>query len=269
MNSLNKDEILLLAMKLDSKSLINFYKCNKYINKLIYLNESFWRCKFNQDFPHFSLHEKTHRERYLYLSKILTKEKFEETMHKANMMAQELNVGSCGFREIYDLLYARDDGERVWGLIWCDIDMTIHREFETINYLTGYTYGSMNKDERKAKTYSFLNGIRKGKFIDEIKECWINFNDSYHERHLSFENYINFLINFENLYQENVIVTTANDVREEIKTYLSGISNDPERLCNNDQIELFQILHDGINARKIGIFDPLDYDILMSKLTSQ
>jgi hypothetical protein len=99
MDKLNKDELFLLALKLELPDLLNFCILDKRINDKIYKRDDIWNYKLNKHFPDSNLHllnlVLTPREKYklLYvLTKVKEKLNREETIHELYNLKKKLNL---------------------------------------------------------------------------------------------------------------------------------------------------------------------------------
>ena len=71
MDKLHRDELILLALRLDLSDILRFSRVSKYLEKIIYNNENFWRQKIEYEHPgltrYLNSKEKSFREIYRIL----------------------------------------------------------------------------------------------------------------------------------------------------------------------------------------------------------
>lgn len=270
MEDLNKDVLLLLAMQMDLPTLNNFCRTSKRINEKVCNNDIFWRNKLEKDFPGFIKHPHivegkykrfTDKEEYIFLTNILTSKRFEEILKKPDIASDILGIGQNSALDLYDLLYNQFT-DRDWGVInikvienFIEFEILLNEAFDT--YLEGQI----------GRTRSFLNEIKQGKFQKEIEE-YVNETNQFRNDQYSTKDYITFLLGLESDFQNYIRQNTSDDVRQEIKRYQDNLGDEKldVALYDDKEIEFLQILHDGIKTGKLSLFDPVDYDFLMSKL---
>ncbi len=273
MNNLNRDELISLAVELDLPSLLNFCKMNKRTNDKICNNEIFWKTKLNKDFPNFVNRQNSYKKQYLFLNKILTRKRFEDILKKPSIASELMGFDNEIFLDLYDLLYNMDS-EHNFGVIRINFDR-YDDEGEDISlpeivneYYVLESILSENdyKEGEIGRRRSLINEIKEGNFHDILAEKWEE-NDFMQQKYKTVNDYINSISTLESRYQEFINEKNFNDVRKDIKKYQSNIADDIEdALYDEDQIEFLQILHDAIKSRKLSIFDPINYDLMIEKL---
>lgn len=273
MEKFNVDELFLLALELDLSSIINFCKTSKRVNEKICKNELFWKLKVDRDFLGFTNRQNSYKEQYVFLTKILTKERFEEILKKPDIASDLLGVEQDNALDLYDLLY-KTEGDHNWGVIRYHLDYNeivpdIYFEFNALHFLiTEIREFESIKEGKIGRIGDLLREIKENKHHDIIEENWDDIIEENQElKYPTFEEYIESLKTFERRFQDYIVKNTPEDVRKQIKQYQSNIGdNIDEALYDDEQIEFLQILHDGIRSGKLNIFDPVDYDFLMNKL---
>ena len=268
MENFNVDELFLLALELDLPSVINFCKSSKRVNEKICKNERFWQVKVNRDFPSFINRQKTFKDQYVFLTQILTRERFEKILERPNIFAEYGSTSINSPLDLFDLLYNKISlGD--WGVINYGYDKRdkIIQEFDVIYEILLAEHPEY-KDLELGRLKSFLNEEDYSNLID-----WDFIEEVFPEvaRDNTYESFVSSLKTFEKRFQQYIIEYTAQDVRKEIKDYQIGnrtINGQiiEEGLYDDEEIEFLQILHDGIRSGKLDIFDPLDYDLIMAKL---
>ena len=291
MKRLNADEMMLVALNLDDASVKNLCEASAHANKKIGCNEMYWKIKIEKEFPSFLINrQKTYREQYVFL-KIFTEERWKEILLKP-----EIYEGFKGLRcidlplDLFDLLYNKIS-KRNWGVINYkhDNNSRVIQEFDVIREILGVL---CYKNDERGRFQSFLN--------DPIDWIWIKEDFPKVTENNTYRSFVRSLSTFEERFSQYIIENTSNDVREEIKNYQSGkelqiyttmlrknipashipyykrrkirvskstfLDRLPKALYDDDQIEFLQILHDGIKSKKLSVFDPLDFDLIMEKL---
>lgn len=268
MERFNVDELFLLALELDLSSIINFCKSSKKVNEKICHNERFWRVKVNKDFPGFINRQETFREQYVFLTKILTRERFEQMLEKPKIFSKYY-TGFLQFPlDLFDLLYNKISSD-YWGVIDYEIDYSNQtlREFDVIYEILLVEHDDY-KEFKLARVQSFLN---EKDYLDLVDWNFIEEGFPQVAHNNTYENFVSSLKTFEKRFQQYIIEHTFEDVRKEIEDYQEKkltISGKVflDALYDDEEIEFLQILHDAIRSKKLDIFDPLDYDLIMNKL---
>jgi hypothetical protein len=277
LEKLPRDPLLLIAMQMDLPTLDTFCKAGKRIYNKIYNNEIFWKNKLTQDFPGFIKHsvrlneltnlQLSNREQYYFLTRILTKKRFEKIIDKPNIASEILGVTQDVALDLYDLLYDRD-ADHGWGVITISSleNGPMMQEYYALGYLLNETFDTYREGDM-GRIRSFLTELSHGKFHEEIESSWGSLIEDFDIPYSTSVEYISSLLTFEKRFQSYIIENTPEDVREEIKRYQCDIGDNLESaLYNGKDIAFLQILHDGIRSKKLNLFDPIDYDFLMFKL---
>jgi hypothetical protein len=248
-----------------------------------------------------SLKDKPKKDLYLFLKRILTKELFEKILDKPEIASENTGYSFDPFLDLYDLLY-NTGGDHEYG--WINYNQNWRRIFAT----AGKQTGNWDEDKYKPEIlkefdvlFDALTDIfisyregeigRKRKFLqdifyavvkqqkdrqygnltyDEFIQKLIQFYNEL-ENKMTFDEYIEKFNTIENKLQRYIVENTPQDIREEIREIQDDNEDaiSKEGIYTNDELEFLQILHDAIRIGKLSIFDPVNYNYIMKKLTSK
>ena len=261
MEKLHRDELILIGLNLSINDIFNLSETNKKLNKVF--DERFWKLKVDRDYPNFINRQETFKDQYIFLTETLTNRNFEIMIEKPYILNRIINQ-SHPIYNLFDLLY--------WGSI--HVNGTDKKEAIEYRFTKAilnddlYHYRSKELDRFK----SFLSGKPYSDVptyvYEQIIEYWdVIVDSSKWIWHHDVNDYIKSLKDFEYRFQQFVIENTGNDVRRDIKeTQKKWYDDLDEAVYDDEEVEFLQILHDGVKSKKLDIFDPIDFDLIMKKL---
>ena len=261
MEKLHRDELILIGLNLSIDDIFALSAVNKKLNKLF--DERFWKLKVDRDYPNFINRQETFKDQYIFLREILTNRNFEIMIEKPYILNRITNQ-SHSIYNLFDLLY--------WGSIQVSgIDKKEAIEYRFTKAILNddlYHYRSKELDRFKSFLSGKLNTDTNIPSYEVIIEYWdVILDNSTWIFHRDVNDYIKSLKDFEYRFQQFVIENTGNDVRRDIKEIQKKWFDDlDEAVYDDEKVEFLQILHDGIKNKKLDIFDPIDFDLIIKKL---
>lgn len=287
-NILDFGAILTIVKNLKPVDILNLCKVNKQLKSVCNRDDLFGALlnKHYHRFLHLRSDFATNKALYEYLTKILTKKRFDKIAGKANANSDLDQYGYNTPLDFYMLLY-ETGGDHEFGVIDINEHIFVNGEYNKIlieNNLFEYLfYGDLDsyKEGEIGRVRSLLNDIKDDKFHEEITELWDNAKvlaGQYWRDIIPYETVGEFIksfsTTFEDRFQTYITEHTPANARKAIYDYEHGryFPEDDEDnnkdfsnyFYDNDQIEFLQILHSAIRHNTLKIYDSLDFDFIFN-----